>query len=285
MTSTGTFKIHKRRPPHGWIAPKSREWFIGFLATTGALILLYAAAAFFWGVTPARGAGLVFGIVAAVIFFAVAALNLRKRFKHKPLGRTFHWLQFHIYAGTLTLVLVLMHTGFGLPNGFLTWCILILTLIVCLSGVVGAMLQKWIPHALSKGLQVEAIYERIPELIDRLRAESETLIKGASQPLMDFYKSELAPALAGPQPSSSFLLDVTGGRLHRMVLFTHVSGRLSASEKEKLDDLRQIFIEKNQLDAQMSLQRIMRFWLYFHVPTSTILLALVVVHIGATLWY
>jgi hypothetical protein len=70
-----------------------------------------------------------------------------------------------------------------------------------------------------------------------------------------------------------------------MAVFTHMSSRLSAAEKEKLADLKQILLEKNNLDAQLSLQRLLRFWLYLHVPASAALTALVLVHIGAWIYY
>jgi small-conductance mechanosensitive channel len=163
-----------------WTAPKSREWFFGFLATTVALVLLFAVALFFGDISPARGAGLAFGILGALLLFLCMALSLRKRFKHKQLGRTMHWLQFHMYAGTVFLFLLFLHTGFGLPSGLQTWLLFLLSLFVAVSGLVGAWLQKWIPHTMSRGLQVEAIYERIPDLIAGLRAEAEEIVKGAS---------------------------------------------------------------------------------------------------------
>jgi len=279
--TTGRAPVVGRR----WSAPKLRAWFVGSSAAAGALVLAYAAAAFLTGVTPTRGAGLVFGILAAVLLGMCMALSLRKRFKHLRLGRTLQWLQFHIYGGGLFLLLVFLHIGFTWPSGFLTWALFLLTLLVSLSGVAGAWLQKWIPHTLAQGLHVEAIYERIPELVGKLRAEAEGIVKGSSQTLLDFYRAELATSLGSPQPSMSFLMDVTGGRQQRMALFIHVASRLSAAEKEKLTDLRQILVEKTALDAQLSLQRLMRAWLYLHVPASTVLLAFVLVHIGAVIYY
>jgi len=284
MKSTQTLQRRmfvKRR----WTAPKSRPWFLGFASATGLLLVAYAATAWFRSVSPARGAGLIFGILAAILLGLCMALSLRKRFKHLALGRTLHWSQLHVYGGTLFLILMLMHMGFGLPSGFQTWLIFLLALFVSLSGAVGVWLQKWIPHTMSSGLQVEAIYERIPELIQGLRAEARQVVTGASQALADFHRAQLEPALAGPQPSLNFLLDVTGGRLQQMMVFTHVSARLTAAEKEKLEDLKQILIEKNNLDAQLSLQRVLRFWLLLHIPASATLLALVLVHIGAWIYY
>ncbi|HXI03267.1 MAG TPA: hypothetical protein VNI57_08825, partial [Candidatus Saccharimonadales bacterium] len=225
------------------------------------------------------------GILAAILLTLCYSLGLRKRFKQRALGATIGWLQFHIYGGTLFLVLLLMHTGFRLPTGLFSWIIFLLSLVVAVSGFVGTLLQKWIPYSLAHGTQVEAIYERIPELVGKLRDEADALARGTSKQFLDFFRAEAVPALAGPQPSMSFLLDVTGGIHQRLAVFEHVTPFLTAEEKERLEDLRQILLEKNGLDAQMSLQRILRGWTWFHVPASSILFVMMLIHIGVALYY
>jgi len=285
VSATGSLprvRVHRSQ----WHRPKSRRWFLAFLGATGATVLLWLLAAWAGRLTPSRGAGLAFGVISAVLLVGCMALSARKRFKERALGATVHWLQLHMYGGTLCLLFFFMHTGFSLPSGLQTWLLFLLMVFVSLSGLLGTWLQKWIPHALARGLQVEAIYERIPELVDRLRAEAEEIVSGGSQTLLDFHRSELAPTLARPQPGLGFLLDATGGgRIGQMAVFTHVASRLPAPEKEKLTDLRQILLEKNNLDAQLSLQRVLRLWLYLHVPASALLLALVLAHIGAWIYY
>jgi len=274
-----------RKQSRRWMAPKSRKWFLAAVVAMAIIVAAYAAAAFFGTVQPTRGAGLIFGIMAATFLAACYALALRKRFKQKPMGVTFGWLQFHIYGGILFSALILMHMGFRIPSGFFSWLLFLLSAVVALSGVAGTLLQKWIPYSLAHGTQIEAIYERIPDLIGKLRGEAEALVAGTSKQFSDFFAAEVAPVLAGPQPSSTFLLDVTGGIHQRLAVFEHVLPYLSAEEKERLKDLRQILLEKNGLDAQMSLQRLLRIWTYFHVPASSILSVLVLIHIGVALYY
>jgi len=274
-----------RKKPRSWLAPKSRRWLLGSGVALGVLLAGYIALSFFGTIRPTRGWGLAFGISAAVLLAACYALGLRKRFKHRAMGATQGWLQFHIYGGTLFFVLMLMHMGLKLPSGMFAWLLFLLAAIVAISGLVGTMLQKWVPYSLAHGTQIEAIYERIPDLIGKLRGEAEALARGASKQFVDFFRSEVAPALAGPRPSSAFLLDVTGGIHQRLAVFEHVTPYLAAGEKEKLKDLRQILLEKNGLDAQMSLQRILRAWTYFHVPASSVLFVLVLIHIWLALYY
>ena len=56
-------------------------------------------------------------------------------------------------------------------------------------------LQKWMPAALAEGLRVEALYERIPDLVEQLVAEADALVADASDVLERFYQQEVRPSL------------------------------------------------------------------------------------------
>ena len=60
---------------------------------------------------------------------------------------------------------------------------------------------------------------------------------------------------------------------------------MSEREREKLLQLQSLFETKLEMDAHFTLQWTLRAWLYLHVPTSLLLLALVVVHVGTVLYY
>ena len=64
-----------------------------------------------------------------------------------------------------------------------------------MSGLLGVGLQKWVPALLAAHLTVEAIYERIPELVDQLQAEAARTMEGASDVLQRFYDAERAHAI------------------------------------------------------------------------------------------
>ncbi len=55
-------------------------------------------------------------------------------------------------------------------------------------------------------------------------------------------------------------------------------------EWKKLNELEQLYRTKLEIDAHYTLQQTLRWWLYFHVPTSLLLLACVLVHIFVV-WY
>jgi hypothetical protein len=195
------------------------------------------------------------------------------------------WLQLHVYAGGLALVAAFVHTGFRAPSGPLGWWLLGLSLWTVATGLLGVWLQKWIPASLAEGLRVEAIYERIPSLVEQLRDEADQLVQGASDVLERFYRSEVRVPLSAVQHSWAFLLDVRGGRERALEPFRRVAQFVDAGERQRVLDLMNIYTEKMELDAHYSLQGILRGWLVLHVPAAGLLLGLLVVHVFAWWWY
>jgi hypothetical protein len=199
--------------------------------------------------------------------------------------RSQQWVQFHVYGGTLFLLLVLMHTGFRLPSGALAWCLFLTTVWVAVSGLVGVGLQKTIPRLLTSGLSIEVHLDRIPELIQDIRQKSEELVQGLPNAVQEFYRKELAPALAGPRPRPIYYLDITGGIQSRLKQFEYLRQFLTPDEKEKLNHLQSMYRGKLEMDAHYTLQKTLRTWLYLHVPVSIVLLFLVGIHVYAVLYY
>ena len=59
---------------------------------------------------------------------------------------------------------------------------------------------------------------------------------------------------------------------------------MDESDRERLRDLMTIVSEKLDLDAHMSLQRVLRAWLVLHIPAAMALLGLLAVHIIAVVY-
>ncbi|MEP6994438.1 MAG: hypothetical protein ABI968_07960 [Acidobacteriota bacterium] len=267
------------------LRPKRPRWLFVSLGVGVAAIAAFLALATWRPWTPGGAAGLSFGIAASLLFTIEVLYPLRRRLMGFPFGSAQRWLQFHIYGGTLAALFVLIHSGFRWPSGTMGWLLLILTLWVTASGLAGVWLQKWIPFLMSGGLQVEGLIERIPEHVASLQKESETLLAGCSEVLERFYGENVRPALAGVAPSWGYLIDVRNGRDRRLSPFARLAPFLGADERPRLDDLMAILTEKLELDAQYSLQRIMRLWTWIHVPPAALLMGLMLFHIGTSLYY
>jgi hypothetical protein len=234
--------------------------------------------------SPKRGLGLVFGILAALVFVFEMAYPYR-RSRARPLGTARRWLQLHVYLGALAFLAVVIHAGFRLPGGTMGWALLLLSAWTTVTGLVGVWLQKWLPLVMAEGLRVEALYERIPALVDHLLKEADAMVAGASDVLERFYQTEVRTRLAGIEPSWAYLLDVRSGRERALEPFRRMSSFVDPAEKDIVNDLAQIRMEKMDLDVHYSLQGILRRWLIVHVPPAALLMALLVIHILAWVLY
>ena len=246
--------------------------------------MLYGLAAWWtpWG--PGRIGGLIAGTIATVIFTIDALYPFRRRFLGWPFRTVQNWLQFHLYGGAIACVLVWVHMGFRWPGGTFGWLLFILTMWTTASGLLGVFLQKWIPTLIVSNLRVEALYERIPDLVERLQAQADLVVTNASEMLDRTYRSDIRPLLAQATPSWSYLFDMGGSRERRMGPLRHIAQFLAEDERSRLDDLESIFEEKTELDAHLSLQRALRWWVVLHVPAAMLLMAMLTVHIVSVLY-
>jgi hypothetical protein len=267
------------------LRPKKPGWFVASLAIGLASLLVAAGFAHWRPWEPGRRAGLAFGAAAAVLFLLDLLYPLRRRLLSFPFGSAQRWIQLHIYGGILACLFVLIHEGFRWPSGTMGWLLLLLSFWSAVSGLVGVWLQKWVPAMMASGLSVEALLERIPELVEKLRGEAATLLQGSSEMLERFYREDIEPALAEVQTSWEYLVDVRSGRERRLEPFVRLTPFLAEEERPRLEELKVIFTEKLELDAQYSLQRILRGWVVLHVPPSVLLFGLMLFHIWTGLSY
>lgn len=263
---------------------QSPAWAGAFVVSLALFGMMYLFNGILAEFNPGNWWGLTYGIASSLLMAGAGLYAVRRRLLKRDVGNSTTWVQFHVYAGTLAGLLVLMHTDFRLPYGLFDWLLWLLSLWVTASGILGVALQRWIPRILASGLSVEAVYERIPELVEQIRMRAEKLAETCTQPVRDFYRADIAPVLIAPEPRLIYYIDVTGGIQSRIRQFDFLRNVLAAGEKEKLDQLRGLFKTKLELDAHFSLQRPLRWWLLTHVPLSLLLLLMIALHIWAV-WY
>ena len=265
--------------------PRQPAWFVataaGSLLAVAVFLLVSRGTA--W--QPGRLGGLTAGSIAAALFVNAALYPARRRLRSRPLGTAQRWLQLHIYGALLATVLVLVHIGFRLPAGMLGWSMFVLTIWTGLTGLIGVYLQKTLPRLMARNLQVEALYERIPEFVTRLLRDADTRMTGASTVADRAYRDGVRGMLEAVQPSWSYVLDPQGNRRRRLEPLAQLEPFLDGPERERLDAIATIVKDKLDLDAHFSLQRALRLWLVLHVPAAALLLGLVTVHFFAVVYF
>ena len=154
-----------------------RPWIAGTAAAFLAATIVYAVYALRTPGGPRGGTalGLAFGIAGYALMLFEGLLGARKKVPVWRLGRAQTWMRGHLWLGVLTLPLILFHAGFAF-RGPLTALLMLLLVIVVASGILGAVLQHYLPRVLTSRVPMETIYEEIPRVREQLREEAEQLV-------------------------------------------------------------------------------------------------------------
>jgi hypothetical protein len=258
-----------------------RPWWIVTVVTFLAATIVYAVYALRTPGGPRGGTaiGLAFGIAGYVVMLFEGLLGVRKKVPVWRLGRASTWMRGHLWLGLLTVPLILFHAGFAF-RGPLTAVLMALLVIVVASGVLGAILQHFLPRAITTRVPMETIYEEIPHVRAQLREEAEQLVGTLAVEaehddkarFRETYAQSIRPCLEAPETAPSPLFDslrrATPVALH-----------------QALEDLENICEEERQLSRQRRLYHWLHAWLLVHVPLSVALLVLGGIHAVMALRY
>ena len=275
-----------------------QPWMIATLALFAvslAIYILYAVRAP-GGPRGGSALGLTFGIAGYALMLYAGLLGARKKVPVWRIGRAQTWMRGHIWLGLLSLPLILFHGGFA-SRGPLTAVLMWLFFIVIGSGVLGALLQHYIPRMMTSRVPMETIYEEIPHVRAQLCEEADQLVAtvyGAADVstladieqedrvrFREIYLGKVRPFLVDPDATQLELADPR----RSAEVFESLRRITVASVHPVLNDLENICEEEYQLSRQVRIYRWLHAWLLVHVPLSIALLALGAVHAVMALRY
>jgi len=217
-----------------------------------------------------------------LLMFFLAAYGAKKKLPFLPLGKSSSWLQVHLYAGLLTIFLLMLHVGLRFPDGAVELTLYFLYLGVALSGVLGIVLDRTLPKRL-RAAGEPILFDRIPGMRRNVLDRAEALVLGAvestgSVTLAEIYASRLRPFFSGRRNEIAHLLGA--GFILAEVLDEVDDAYRYADDAEKkvLDELKILVREKNVLDANHAFQWALRTWLFVHVPLTGALLIVASTH-------
>ena len=299
-----------------------RKWFIGSLAGLLIATVIYIP----YSRTAPQGAnggtvaGLTYGSIASAFMLFAGLLGARKKVPIWRIGRAQAWMRGHLWLGFISFPLILFHSGFRFGVG-LTKALMWLLVVVFVSGIVGALLQHFMPRLTTQRIPLETIYEQIGRVRSQLVAEAQTLVaeassalagnvsqatgeqraasasagtiggltvasglqvdEGASDQLQEFFRREMQPYIAHSGSMGRALAD----RNRSQSMFQQLRLLLPPNLHPSVDDLENICEEKRELDQQTQYHRILHAWLLVHIPASYALLLLGAVHAVMALRY
>jgi hypothetical protein len=157
-----------------------RPWCAGVLAATALALGLFLWLGHGQARWPGGGSALgqTYGGLAAALFVFEASLWLKKRQPFRTmrlLGPAVWWMRAHLWLGLLCVPLVVLHSGLRL-RGPLTTVLVIDFALVILSGVVGALVQHWLPRRLTEQVGEETIHSQIGAVMRSHAVEAARLI-------------------------------------------------------------------------------------------------------------
>ena len=299
-----------------------RKWFIGSVAGLAIAAIAYVPYSRTSPQGPGGGTtmGLIYGTVAFIFMIFAGLLGARKKVPIWRLGRAQAWMRGHLWLGFVSFPLIFLHSGFHFGVG-LTKALMWLFVVVFVSGIVGAVLQHFMPRLTTQRIPLETIYEQIGRVRTQLMEEAVSLVEEAyaalagdvsqaseqqlaasasagtmggltvasgmqvdeeaSAELREFFRSEIQPFIAQSGSRGRALAD----RNRAQAMFRQLKTLLPPNLHSTVDDLENICEEKREIDQQARYHRVLHGWLLVHIPASYALLLLGAVHAVMALRY
>lgn len=276
--------VERRRPG---AARLLRRRVVASILCATAAVLLYAMHSA-WSLTLAHPM-LVTGWVLLPAVLLLTLYNLRKKVDFLPAFASSTWLQIHLYLGYFSIVAFALHVGLRRPSGLLESVLYACFAGAAFSGVFGIYVTRLVPPRLANRGE-EVIFERIPALIRRLRAEVQDLVLVAarevdSTALPDLYLRSLHDFFSGPRNRWAHLRESRGPLRRLLREFEDLERFLGSEEKQTLARLGECVRAKDDLDYHYVHQALLKYWLFVHIPLAYGAALLGVLHVALVYAY
>lgn len=225
--------------------------------------------------------------VAGLACIAAAMLYpYRRRQFRKRAGALRYWMLFHIYAGILGTAMILLHGGTR-SGGWLTTMLAIAFDLVILTGLWGMFCYRFVPGWL------ETMEPGSPLMADDLQRRNEELQRDIANGLTAAAPDtkHLMESAIAELSSVGFLLRQFAKRETLDELCANVrrryqgpKSRLQSDECDRMDSVTDALASLRRLDALGLLHWLLKSWLVPHVVLTSIMLALLVIHILQALY-
>ncbi len=258
----------------------NRELWLAFVAIVCITLVYFFVTAQFNGLPAASGFfGHLIGVIGFLLMLMTETLyTLRKRSRSARWGRMSHWLQFHIFTGLVGPYMVLLHSAWKF-NG-LAGLVMLLTVIIVLSGVVGRYIYTAMPRT-ADGVEVEAA------VLERQIAEIEQALQAWQQA-----RPAVTRALAQSIEQSIRVGGIFGRAFddaaYRLSLW-QARRRLNRQERAQAAGLENLLKRRRALHRQIAslalARRLLALWHTVHIPIGVALFATAFVHAAAAFYY
>jgi Fe-S-cluster-containing dehydrogenase component/CRP-like cAMP-binding protein len=228
------------------------------------------------------------GLVGLVGIIGVMLYPWRRKIYTRRKGALRYWLLSHLYLGVIGGIMILLHGGTD-AGGLLTATLMISFDLVILTGLFGILCYQIVPRLLTK-------IEDSPLLIDDLLLRRQELQKeisdigtSPSEPLRTVVRNKVIPHFVSfgylmrqyfKREALPTMLDAA-----RKGFATELQQMPTEKDRDKLTRAIDAAATQRRVDALIFLHRIVKWWLPPHVASTSLMLALMIVHIIQVIYY
>ena len=273
--------------------PVARLWHIGGIIGTLAVTAVLLWAAWRFGMNESlRGTWLTMRWVTGLVGFAgvagVMSYPARKPIYRKRAGALRYWLLAHIYLGVLAAIALLIHGG-SHGGGLLTLILMLWFDATILTGVFGILCYVIVPRIMTSIEGDPLLIEDLESRRAELHQEISTLEDKANEEARRLMNSKVRKHFSslGYLLKEYFRREELTARLAQARL--HFKSEMAAIADRDQRNLLLRVIERSatlrRVDALIYLHRLLKIWIAPHVIATSVMLALMVVHIVQVVFF
>jgi Fe-S-cluster-containing dehydrogenase component/CRP-like cAMP-binding protein len=218
---------------------------------------------------------------------AVMTYPLRKQIYRRRAGALRYWLLAHVYFGIVAAVLLFMHAGVH-TRGLLTTLLYLSFIGVILSGLFGIVCYRVAPRLLTS---IEGEPLLIEDLTGR-RAELRQELAAITNKSEGWLRQEIEETVSRRFLGKAYMIRQILRRqdLKRLLAearsqFKEQTNRANEAERAILREAVETAATLGRVDALVFLHRLLRIWIAPHVISTSLMLALLLVHIFQVIFF
>jgi hypothetical protein len=227
------------------------------------------------------------GLVGLAGIAGVMTYPARRRVYKKRQGALRYWMLVHAYLGVIAGVMILLHGGTD-SGGLFTTTLMVSFDLVVLTGIFGIFCYIVVPRLMTR---IEGEPLLIDDLLARrgeLESELHGLAASLSEPATSVVKKATSRFLSFGYLMKQYMSRVPLAELvasARTEFKKHTDGLQNPSDRGKVDRAVEAAVTIRRLDALIILHRTLKLWLVPHVIFTSLMLALLIVHIIQVIYF
>lgn len=224
------------------------------------------------------------GLIGLAAIIGVMLYPARRQVYTKRGGPLRYWLQSHAYLGAIAAFVIFAHGGTD-TGGFLTTALMVSFDFVTFTGIFGILCYVAIPRLMTKiedePLLIDSLLVRKKELQDEIAR-----LASGSASLNELVQKRILPRFTSfGYLLRQYLVREDLDQLIQKALRDFQQLQVTQEEREALDQILTSCVLLRRIDSLIYLHRILKLWLPPHVISTSLMLALMLVHVVQVIYF